>query len=362
MTAILFLRSSNQLGGIERQLLWHARRLHTDGWKVTIACLHRGQGEHPLTQAACAAGLSALSLPDPAPWSPAPLRALARLIREIRPDILHTADYRGDILTAWLRKRPHWLAETQGHTNENRRMSLWNWLDVRALRRADAVAPVSAAWETWLAARSVLPARMTVLANSRAILRPDAPPAPVQLPGPGPHLLYAGRFSPEKGVSLLLDAWPALRGRWPDAHLWLLGAMPASASYRRYVERKSQQSGVHLVGYQSDIRPWLQAVAAVIVPSRREAWGMTAFETLCAGTPLAAARVGGLPEICRGAPHARLFTKNDAAALLTALETTLQPDFPRGNELGRAYGSQPRFDPERRHKILLKIYRDLSRQ
>ena len=362
MTAILFLRSSKQSGGIERQMLWHARRLHAEGWQVTLACLHRGKGEHPLARAARVADIPALTISDPAPWSLAPRRALIRLIHDLRPDILHTADYRGDALAAWLPQRPLWLAETQGHTNENRRMALWNWLDIRALRRADAVAPVSTAWETHLAARGVRPARMTVLANSRAILRPAPAPAPAHLPDPGPHLLYAGRLSPEKGVDMLLDVWPAIRERWPNARLWLLGTMPGSAAYKHYVERKSRQPGIHLVGYQPDIRPWLRAADIVVVPSRREAWGMTAFETLCAGAPLVASRVGGLPALCRQAPHARLFTPDDDHALLTALEDALAPDFPRGDEPGRAYCTQTRFDPERRHQILLGIYRDLLRK
>ena len=360
MTTILFLRSSSQLGGLERQMLWHARRLHADGWRVSLACLYRGEGEHPLADAARVAGLPALTIADPAPWSLAPRRALIQLIHELRPDILHTADYRSDALTAWLSQRPPWLAETQGHTNENRRMALWNRLDIRALRRADAVVPVSTAWETHLAARGIAPARMTALSNSRAILRPEPPVAPVHLPGPGPHLLYAGRLSPEKGVDLLLDAWPAIRGRWPNADMWRLGAMPGSTSYKRYVEKKSQQPGVHLTGYQPDIRPWLQAADMVVVPSRREAWGMTAFETLCAGAPLVASRVGGLPALCRTAPHARLFTPGDAQALLGGLMEALTPDFPRGEALGRAYCSPARFDPERRHQILLEIYRGLS--
>ncbi len=358
MTSLLFLRSSSRLGGIERQMLWHARRLHADGWQVTLACLHRGQGEHPLAAAARAAGLPAFTLPDPAPWSPQPRRALARLIAHLRPDILHTADYRSDVLTAHLSSRPRWLAESQGHTNENRRMALWNWLDVRALRQADAVVPVSAAWETHLAARGISPVHMTLLPNSRAILPPEPAPAPARLPGPGPHLLYAGRLSPEKGVALLLDAWPDIRQRWPEAQLWLLGSA-GSRAYARYVERKSKQAGVHLLGQRPDIRPWLQAVDVVVVPSRREAWGMTAFEALCAGARLAAARVGGLPEVCRAAPHARLFTPGDARALLATLEAALAPDFPRGADLGRAYCAQPHFDPQRRHQIFLDAYHNL---
>ncbi len=355
-SSALFLRSSSQFGGIERQLLWHARRLHYDGWSVHVAALYRRPGEHPLVQAARSTGLAATTITDPAPWSLRPRRVLHALLHRLQPRILHTTDYRSDALAAWMRERPGWVAETQGHTNESLRMQLWNWLDVRALRRADAVAPVSAAWETWLAARGVPAARLTTLGNSRAILLPPPHPASLQLPGPGPHLLYAGRLSPEKGVDLLLDAWPAVRHRWPDARLWVLGRWGGSRRYRHRVETGLQQRGVLYLGHQPDIRAWLQATDVVIVPSRREAWGMTAFEALCAGTPLAAARIGGLPEVCRGAEHVRLFVADDAADLVRALDATLEADFPRGPELGRAYCSQPRFDPQRRHQILLTIY------
>ena len=354
---ILFLRSSRGMGGIERQLLWHARRLHDAGWRVTLLCLYRGQGQHPLAQAARAAGLTAFTLADPAVWSPRPARALARWVEELRPDILHSADYRSDALAWRLRDRFFWVAETQGHTNESWRMGLWNRLDVRALRGADAVAPVSAAWETWLAARGVAPSRMTELANSRAILPPPPVPPPATLPEPGPHLLYAGRLSPEKGADLLLDVWPEVRGRWPRARLWLLGAMAAGGRYRRGLLRQMRQPGVQWLGHQPDIRPWLQAVDVVVAPSRREAWGMTVFEALGLGARVVAARVGGLPEVCRGAPHARLVSPGSAKALLAGLEAALSPEFPRGAALGRAYCAQPRFDPHHRHQILLEIYR-----
>ena len=359
MPSVLFLRSSSQLGGIERQLLWHAARFQADGWDVHVACLHRGAGEHPLTVAARMAHLSAVTLPDPAFWHPRAGREVKALIRRLRPDLVHTADYRTDILAAGRLGGARWLAETQGHTAERWRMRVWNRLDVRALRRAHAVAPVSLAWETWLAARGVAPARMTVLENSRAILRPGPMPPSARLEGSGPHLLYAGRLSPEKGVDLLLATWPAIRGRWPDAMLWVLGALPPAGRFRRRIEAGLAQPGVHYLGHRPDIRPWLQAADAVIIPSRREAWGMTAFEALCVGARVVAARVGGLPALCRSAPHARLFTRDDPHALLDALAHVLQPNFPHGPGVGRAYCMQPRFDPHRRHRILKGVYQRL---
>ncbi len=355
---VLFLRSSRWHGGIERQMLWHASRLQAQGWAVHVAALFRGDGEHPMVQHARAAGLPATTISDPAAWHPAVWRATQKLIAQFQPDILHTADYRTDCLGACLSPgRARWLAETQGHTQEGWRMRLWNRLDVWALKRAHLVAPVSLAWETWLAARGVSPARLILLENSRAILMPESAPAPAALTGPGPHLLFAGRLSPEKGIGFLLSVWPTIRKNWPKAMLWVLGGLPPEGGFRRRLHFRLQQPGVHYLGHRPDIRPWLVAVDAVIVPSLREAWGMTAFEALCAGAPLVASRVGGLPSLCRNAPHATLFTPNDRRSLLRGLEEVLASDFPRGSEMGRIYCTQPRFDPERRHQTLLEAYR-----
>ncbi len=357
---VLFLRSSRWHGGIERQMLWHASRLQAQGWAVHVAALFRGDGEHPMVQHARAAGLSATTIPDPAAWHPAVWRATQRLIAQFKPDILHTADYRTDVLGVYLsRTGLRWLAETQGHTQEGWRMRLWNRLDVWALKRSHRVAPVSLAWETWLAARGVSPARLILLENSRAILMPEPAPAPAALTGPGPHLLFAGRLSPEKGIGFLLSIWREIRQIWPTATLWVLGSPAASRRFRRRVQRSLQQPGVHYLGHHADIRPWLAASDAVIVPSVREAWGMTAFEALCAGAPLVAARVGGLPHLCRDAPHAVLFTRNDPAAFIHALTTALASDFPKGPEVGKAYCAQSRFHPERRHRALVQAYAQL---
>lgn len=360
MPSILLLRSSPHLGGVERQLLDHATRLHAGGARVRVVCLHRGPGEHPLTVAARAQGIEAVTIEDPHSLSPKAWRQLRGLIAETRPALIHTCDYRSDVLVALAGVAAPWLAEAHGHTRENAVMALWNRLDAWALRRAAAVTAVSAAGETALAATGVPAARLHVVANSRAIL-PDAPaPPPADLPAPpGPHLLYAGRLAPEKGLDLLLQAWPDVIARHPAAQLWILGAPAARRSYRRILAPLLAQPGIHHLGHVPDIRPWLLAAAAVIVPSRQETWGMTAFEALCAGVPLVAARVGGLPDLCRAAAHALLVPPESPAALADGLHAALQPDFPRGPALGRQFCAQPAFDPAQRHARLLELYDSL---
>lgn len=359
MPSILLLRSSPHLGGIERQLLDHAQRLRQAGWEPHLLGFYRWPGEHPLVEAARVAGLSASTITDPHPLSPAPLRRLREALEQHRPALIHACDYRTDILVALARPACPWLAEAHGYTRENAAMALWNRLDAWALRRAAAVTAVSAAGETALAAAGVPAARLHVVANSRAIL-PDVPaPPPAELPAPGLHLLYAGRLAPEKGLDLLLQAWPDVIARHPAAQLWILGAPAARRSYRRALAPLLAQPGVHALGHVPDIRPWLLAAAAVIVPSRQETWGMTAFEALCAGVPLVAARVGGLPDLCRAATHALLVPPESPAALADGLRAALHPDFPRGPALGQQFCAQPAFDPAQRHARLLELYDSL---
>lgn len=360
MPSVVLLRSSLHFGGVERQLLDHAQRLQGDGWDVQILALFRSAGEHPLAQAAAAAQIPAVTIADPGPWSLSPLRQLRSRLAALSPTLIHTCDYRSDVL-AYLsqRSRPQ-LAESHGRTEEGRAMKLWNHIDGRVLRRLPAVVAVSTAWKTALAAAGTPPGRLHVVGNSTAVLAPPPSPPPVPLSSSGPHLLYAGRISPEKGLDVPLQAWPEIRRIYPTAQFWVLGATSPGPSYLRRIGPLLEQPGIHALGHQPDIRPWLLAADAVIVPSRREAWGMTAFEALCVGAPLLATRVGGLPDLCRNAPHAHLVSPDDPTALIDGLRLLLAPDFPRGASLGQTYRSQPRFDPDRRHQRLLRIYQGLS--
>ncbi|MCO6450362.1 MAG: glycosyltransferase [Caldilineales bacterium] len=356
MARVLLIRSSTHLGGIERQLLAHCLQLHSLGWTPQLVCLYRRPGEHPLAMAATQVGVTAQTINDSGPLSLAPWNHLREITASFRPRLFHSCDYRSDVMVAAKARSKLWVAESHGHTCPNRRMRLWNRLDLMALRRADRVISVSTAWETALASRGVSASRLHTIENSRTIL-PIAPfsPLPV-MSGVGPHLVFAGRRSPEKGLSDLLAVWQDIRDSYPQARLWVLGDPAARGKYRNRLVGLMDQPGITNLGYQPDVRPWLAQADAVIVPSRAEAWGMTAFEALCLGTPVIATRVGGLPNLCRDAPHAWLIPDVSSSALLAGLAAVLNPSFPRGSELGASYLAQPRFDPELRTQKFLHHY------
>ena len=112
----------------------------------------------------------------------------------------------------------------------------------------------------------------------------------------GPVVLYAGRWTPGKGIGQLLAA---LRGT--GTHLLLLGGPPPSGEgvdLLGAIESAGVAAQVHVVGEVDDVWPYIYACDAVAVPSvRPESYPTIALEAHAAGRPVLASDIGGLPEI-----------------------------------------------------------------
>jgi colanic acid/amylovoran biosynthesis glycosyltransferase len=152
----------------------------------------------------------------------------------------------------------------------------------------------------------------------RVIPAPVAIPASVGEPDDPPHALYVGRLSEEKGVRELAEATRGLplvvvgdgplRSLFPQA----LGFVPPYA-LGSYYERAS----------------------VVVVPSRREGYGMVAREAMAYGRPVVGTAVGGLVDVVEDGVTGLLVPPGDVGALRQALAGLLG-DASRRETLGHA--------------------------
>ena len=119
-----------------------------------------------------------------------------------------------------------------------------------------------------------------------------------------------------RGIDLLLDAWPAIRGRVPDLRLVLVG----------HEADADLPPGVHLAGATSDDtwRARLRGARLLCYPTRHEGFGYPAVEAMAAGTPVVASRVGSLPEVLGDAAH--WIRTLDAAGVAEAVVDVLERD------------------------------------
>jgi glycosyltransferase involved in cell wall biosynthesis len=129
-------------------------------------------------------------------------------------------------------------------------------------------------------------------------------------PAVGAYALVVARLAPEKGVDVAIDAC-----RLAGMALVVAGDGPERAA----LERRAGGDDVRFVGRVDDRRlAELRAGAALaLVPSRSaETFGLAAAEAMACGLPVAASRVGALPELVEADA---LVAPGDAAALAGAI-------------------------------------------
>jgi alpha-1,6-mannosyltransferase len=109
-------------------------------------------------------------------------------------------------------------------------------------------------------------------------------------------LLYTGRLSPEKNVSLLVDMMEALSRTGHDYKLIVVGSGPLENWMKR--EGKSRAAGrIYLLGHISD-REELACLYtnadAFVHPNPREPFGIAPLEAMAAGCPVVVPNAGGV--------------------------------------------------------------------
>jgi glycosyltransferase involved in cell wall biosynthesis len=158
-----------------------------------------------------------------------------------------------------------------------------------------------------------------------------APHGPGQLLVPVPrarpeHFLYVGDAEPRKDLGTVLAAYARYRAAVSEPlGLVLAGSVDSSAEGVR-VERTPDAARLAQL---------YAGAAALVHASLYEGFGLTPLEAMSAGTPVIAARVPGVAEVCGDA--ARFAEPRDAAAFADAMaQIAADPDAQRHlGELGR---------------------------
>jgi len=133
--------------------------------------------------------------------------------------------------------------------------------------------------------------------------------------------LYIGMLRELKGTDVFIRAIDGLRRRGITARALIVGVGDEGATYEAMVRDLGLGDRIAFRD-PMPIRDALELARAVVLPSRAESLPYVVLETLAAGVPLIATRVGGIPEIYDG--HAdRLVAPGDADALSEAMRRHL---------------------------------------
>jgi glycosyltransferase involved in cell wall biosynthesis len=381
---ILRLIARLNMGGPALHVAYLTRGLDERGYQTTLGAGSLAPGEGSMAFVAEELGVDVVTIPslhrEVSPvLDPVSVAKIAGLIREVRPHILHThtakagAVGRSAALLAGDARPPIIVHTFHGHVLRGyfdpARTALYREVERSLARVTTRLVAVSPEVRDDLVELGVAPAekfsviRLGIDLDQRIVegvsdglgLRRD-----FGVPDDAFVVGWIGRMTAIKHIPDVLDAFARLRELGVDARLVLVGNGPD----REEVERRAHELGIArftlYLGYQRDIAPYYALFDALLLPSGNEGTPVVAIESLAAGTPVVATRVGGVGDVVADGVDGLLTNVGDVRGLAAALERLARDPALRA-AMGRAGRERtlPRYRVERLVDDVDALYREL---
>ena len=253
--------------------------------------------------------------------------AIADLLRQVRPDVVHTHGYRPDVLDASVARRAGIPVVTtlHGFTHGGWRNWCYERLQYRAFRRFDAVVAVARPLVARLERAGVARSRIHEVPNALCTIAPPlerkAARSALGVPQDCFVVGWVGRLSREKGPDVLLEALPHV------ADLPLVVSVLGDGVERASLEARARRLGVdgriRWYGEVPDAGGLFAAFDVFVLSSRAEGTPLVLLEAMAAGVPIVATRVGGVPDVVAPA-EAALVASDQPVALAAAIRAVCQ--------------------------------------
>lgn len=280
----------------------------------------------------------------------ADLRALWQiwlLLRSIRPAVTNMSTPKMALLggvAGWLAGVPHRIYTMRGLRHETTRswkkkvLLACEWI---ACRCAHRVICISRSVQEAALDQHLASPQKTILLGDRvsegiALREPTIEACAsdaslrvrLQIPATASVIGFVGRFTRDKGIPELAEAFRLLRERGHDVYLLLLGTFEAGDRVQpEIVQWLRANDHVRWPGFIADPGPYYSLMDVFVFPTHREGLGRVLLEAAAAGKPVVSTYVTGVVDVVLDGITGLLVPKGDAVALAQATECLLdQPE------------------------------------
>ena len=325
---VVELLATGTNGGAQEHVFGLMSRLDTARFDASIVALSAGSAVRKLERAGF--GVTLIDEHDDA----AAVAALAAYFARVRPDVVHTHMYRADVIAT-----KAVLAMTHAGHPRPYLVSTVHSSRVRSAEDRETLRCLTPDMDQLIAVSNAIVAK---IADERPGLAPvrliyngvDLRRYDDQQPAsnlrdqygmePGSKVVgVVARLEPEKGHQTLIDGWPHVLRSVPDAYLLVVG----EGSLRDALEHRAAANRVaHRVvftGRRDDVPAVTAGFDVAVLPSWREAQGLSILESMALSRPVVASDVGGIPEMVEDGVTGVLVPHDEPEALAAAIARLL---------------------------------------
>lgn len=358
---VLHTESSKGWGGQESRILHEAIGLGKLGARVIIL----GQPGSGLTQRAAEHGIETRHVAMRNSFDFAAIRAMLRVIRADRVDVINTHSGR-DTLLAGLAGR---LSRSRPLIVRTRHLALpitsrWTYSIL-----PHKVVTVSNYVREYLLGTGVKPGQVVTIhtgisfdrfqpGDEHASLK-----AELELREDTPLIATVAILRNKKGHQVLLEAIPRVLAEFPSAVFIFAGNGPQQQNIERTIREKGLGDRVRLLGLRKDVPAILKSCDMFVLPTLEEALGTSFIEAMAMEKPVIGCNVGGVPEVIRDGVNGILVKAGDPGDLAQAIIRLLQ-DPAAARKMGAAGKAiaNAEYSVETMCQRMFQLYQDMLQQ
>jgi glycosyltransferase involved in cell wall biosynthesis len=276
------------------------------------------------------------------------------ILQKFQPDIVHVHMMTGAVLALTLRFGNKYSLVSTIH-NEFQRSSIIMGFADRVIAVSKAVAnSISTRWR--IPSSKIRVVANGVLDSPRNCHKKDFLAKNLKHPA---IVTVSGMYR-RKGVGELIEAFAAIAGEFPEAHLYLVGNGPELESLQEQARSTAFAERIHFEGFQREPQSYLLSTDIFVLASHNESFGLAIAEARTVGTSaIIASNVGGIPETLDDGRAGILVPPKDSEALATSLTVLL--DNPEKLQCWKEKASKNLewLSLNRVHRDTIRVYREL---
>jgi len=292
---------------------------------------------------------------------------LSRIIKQLKPDIVHAHDPHGVAMAALalsmstqLHKPPLVAARRVDFHLRGTSLSRWKY------RQVDCFLCASEAIRQMLIGDGVPAASAVTVHEGIDLGRAEAaPPAKLHedlwLPHQAPIIGNVAALVPHKGQRHLVEAAALTVRQVPDARFVIAGEGELRPALERQIKEHHLEKHVFLAGFRPDVLSLHQAFDIFVMSSVTEGLGTSLLDAMACGKPVVATTAGGIPEVVVDGETGLLVPPRDHASMARAIVSLLK-DEPLRRQMGEAGRTRARikFSAERMVQDTLRVYQRVA--
>jgi glycosyltransferase involved in cell wall biosynthesis len=329
---VLSLRNVVMFGGPDSTLLgWYAQ-IDRDRFDISLACFDNpGEPQADLVRGVRDLGIRTFTIPYGRRKNVfTAVRELVRIIRSERIDVLHSHDFRSDLL-GWIAAR--WTGIPIMNT-------IYVWFGIHSvgkvkyieaanrvvLRRFDGLNAIcEATRRDTIQLYGFRPEKVTTVLSGIDVRNFDlevdeaALRASIGAAADDRLLPFVARIYPEKAHTYLLKAMVPVVAQFPKAKLVVIGDGPLRGALEQEARELGIADNVIFTGKRKDVPALLRIGEFMVHPTLAEGIPLAVYEGMAAGLAVVGTDVDGTPEVVRHEQTGLLVQPKDVPALSAAI-------------------------------------------